>query len=167
MPAVIMPTGRARRFPDIVPLRPPLLRFPYGRIVAAPGQWSAVPGRTLPADRFPVHGSRIRVSCPCPAAPGSLRALVNLSDIGAPVPVQRFPVNGQRLRVGHCLRIGSPSTVSRFRVSCVGLCQSATCPTLAGSGNTEPGFFSAMRVFLEYGFSGRVKAHFLDVYGNG
>jgi len=45
-------------------------------------------------------------------------------------------------------------------VSFAGLQPVRHCP---GSGNTEPVFFSAMRVFFEYGFSGRSKGRFLDV----
>jgi len=69
-------TDRARRFPVCFSFW-----LPSGSVVscpcpAVPGQWSAAPSRTLPADRFPVHGSRFRVSCvglcqsaTCPALP--------------------------------------------------------------------------------------------------
>lgn len=68
-------TGRARRF---------RVSFPFGSgcpvpVQRLPGQWSAVPSRTLLADRFPVHGQRLPV-------PGSLRALVSLSSIAPDWP---------------------------------------------------------------------------------
>ena len=104
-----------------LPHIPHVLPFPvrnYGRAIRArsrqssrpcgvfrvptDGQHTDRPGAAVPGSGCPVPVQRFPAPCgrwsTCPG-------------IGAPVPVQRLPVNGQRFPVGHCLRIGSPSTV--------------------------------------------------------